>query len=164
MVQQNQFTGHPTEDPNEHLGRFLRMTNRVKLNGVRPEVIKLHLFPFSLRDIAATWYESLPYGSVDTWEELVEAFLGKYFPPSLTTERRREIIMFQQGEDESLYTAWERYKRLLKRCPMHGIDLKTQMDIVYHSLNDTSKGIINAYCCGAFKRKSAEKARDLKQT
>ena len=68
MVQQHQFTGHPTEDPNEHLGRFLRIANTVKLNGVRLEVIKLHLFPFSLRDIAATWYESLPYGSVDTWE------------------------------------------------------------------------------------------------
>ena len=69
--------------------------------------------------------------------------------------------MFQQGEDESLYTAWERFKRLLKRCPMHGIDLKTQMYIVYHSLNDTFKGIIDASCCGAFKRKSAEEARDL---
>ena len=105
MVQQHQFTGHPTEDPNEHLGRFLRMANTVKLNGVRPEVIKLHLFPFSLRDTAATWYESLPYGSVDTWEELVEAYLGRFFPPALTLERRREIIVFQQGEDESLYVA-----------------------------------------------------------
>ena len=37
MVQQNQFTGHPTEDLNEHLSRFLRMANTVKLNGVRPE-------------------------------------------------------------------------------------------------------------------------------
>ena len=36
MVQQHQFTSHPTEDPNEHLGRFLRMDNTVKLNGVRP--------------------------------------------------------------------------------------------------------------------------------
>ena len=45
MVQQHQFTGHPTEYPNEHLGRFLRMANTVKLNGVRPEEIKLHLFP-----------------------------------------------------------------------------------------------------------------------
>ena len=44
---------------------------------------------------------------------------------------------------------------------MHGIDLKTQKDIVYHSLNDTSKGIIDASCCGAFKRKSVEEARDL---
>ena len=105
MVQQHQFTGHPTEDLNEHLGRFFRMANTVKLNGVRPEVIKLLLFPFSLRDIAATWYESLPYDSVDTWEELVEANLGRFFTPSLTLERRREIIVFQQGEDESLYIA-----------------------------------------------------------
>ena len=71
VVQQHQFTSHPTEDPNEHLGRILKMENTVKLNGVRPEVIKLHLFLFSLQDIAATWYESLTYDSVDTWEELV---------------------------------------------------------------------------------------------
>ena len=161
MVQQHQFIGHPTEDPNEHLGRFLRMANTVKLNGVRPEVIKLHLFPFSLRDTAPTWYESLPYGSVNTWEEFVEAYLGIFFPLSLTSKRRREIIVFQQGEDESLYVAWEIFKRLLKRSPMHGIDLKTQMDIVYHALNDTSKGIIDASCCGEYKRKSAEEARDL---
>ena len=44
---------------------------------------------------------------------------------------------------------------------MHGIDLKTQMNIVYHALNDTSKGIIDASCCGAFKRKSAKEVRDL---
>ena len=44
---------------------------------------------------------------------------------------------------------------------MHVIDLKTQMDIVYHSLNDTSKGIIDAACCGAFKERNAEKAKQL---
>ena len=41
MVQQHQFIGHPSEDPNEHIGRFMRMANIVKLNRVRPEVIKL---------------------------------------------------------------------------------------------------------------------------
>ena len=41
MVQQHQFTRHPSEDPNEHLGRLLRMTNTMKLNGVNPDVIKL---------------------------------------------------------------------------------------------------------------------------
>ena len=158
MMQLNQFTGHPTINPNEHMGKFLRMANTIKLNGVRPEVIKLHLFPFY---IEATGYESFSYGSVNTWEELVEAYLGRFFPLSLTTERRKEIIVFKQGEDESLYTAWERYKRLLKRCPMHDIDLKTQMDIVYHSLNDTSKGIIDVACCGAFKKRSAEEAKQL---
>ena len=161
MVQQNQFTGHPSEDPNEHLGRFLRMANIVKLNGVRLEVIKLQLFPFSLRDTTASWLDSLPYGSVNTWEEWMEAYLRRFFPPSLTSERRGEITTFKQGDDESMYTAWERYKRLLKRCPMHGIDLKTQMDIFYHSMNYTSKGIIDATCCGAFRRRRAEEARQL---
>ena len=52
-------------------------------------------------------------------------------------------------------------KRLLKRCLMHGIDLTTQMDIFYHFINYTSEGIINAACCGAFKRKSVEEARQL---
>ena len=54
MVQQNQFTGHPNENPSEHLGRFLRIANSVILNGVKPEVIQLQLFPFSLRDMALT--------------------------------------------------------------------------------------------------------------
>ena len=139
----------------------MKMTNTVKLNGVRPEVIKLQLFPFSLRDVAATWFESLPLGSVTNWEELVKAYMGRFFPPALTSKRRGEIIVFKQGEDESLYNAWERYKRLLKRCPMHGIDLTTQMDIFYHSMNYASKGIIDAICCGAFKIRSAEKARQL---
>ena len=161
MVQQYQYIGHPSEDPNEHMGRFMQMANIVKLNGVRPEVIKLQLFPFSLRDVITTWFESLPYGSVNNWEELVEAYMSRFFPPTLTSERRGEIIVFKQGDDESLYTAWERFKRLLKICPMHGIDLTTWMDIFYHSMNYTSKGIIDVTCCGAFKRKSAEEAKQL---
>ena len=44
---------------------------------------------------------------------------------------------------------------------MHGIDLSTKMDIFYHSMNYASKGIIDAACCGAFKRRSAEKAMQL---
>ena len=50
---------------------------------------------------------------------------------------------------------------MLKRCPMHGIDLTTQMDIFYHAMNYTSKGIIDASCCGAFKRRNAEETRQL---
>ena len=44
---------------------------------------------------------------------------------------------------------------------MHGIDLTTKMDIFYHAMNYTSKGIIDASCCGAFKRRSAEEVRQL---
>ena len=35
------------------------------------------------------------------------------------------------------------------------------MDIFYHAMNYASKGIIDASCCGAFKRRSVEEARQL---
>ena len=95
MVQQHKFIGHPNDDPNEYLGRFLRMENTIKLNGVNPYVIKLQLFPFSLRDIAASWFESLQYGSDSNWEELVKAFMERFFPPAFTSKRIREIIAFK---------------------------------------------------------------------
>ena len=112
MMQQHQFTSHPSEDPNEHLGRFMRMANTMKLNGVRPDVIKLQLFPFSLRDVAATWFDSLPVGSVNTWEDLVGAFMRRFFPQALTIERRGEIIVFKQGDGEitkEVPYAWDRF-------------------------------------------------------
>ena len=74
------------------MGRFMRMANIVKLNGVRPEVIKLHLFPFSLRDVAETLFESPPIGSVNNWEELVEAYTSRFFLPALTLEGSRDCV------------------------------------------------------------------------
>ena len=44
---------------------------------------------------------------------------------------------------------------------MQGIDLTTQMDIFYHAMNYASKGIIDASCCGDFKRRNAEEVRQL---
>ena len=99
MVQQHQFTSHPSKDPNEHMGRFMRMANTIKLNGVRPEVIKLQLFPFSLRDVAATWFDSLLIRSVNNWEDFMEGYMSRFFPPALTSEIREEIIVFKQGEE-----------------------------------------------------------------
>ena len=106
MVQQNQFTGHPTENPSEHLGRFLRMENSVILNGVKPEVIQLQLFPFSLRDMAITWFNSLPQESVNTWEELMRAYFNKFFIPSLQSKQGKEIINSDHEGDKDRHSAW----------------------------------------------------------
>ena len=106
MVQQNQFTGHSTENPNEHLGQFLMIANSIKLSGVKPEVIQLQLFPFSLRDMAITWFYSLPYESVNTWDELMRAYSSKFFTPSLSSEQRLEKTNAKHEEDENKYTAW----------------------------------------------------------
>ena len=106
MVQQNQFSGHSTENPNEHLGQFMRIANSINLSGVKPEVIQLQLFPFSLRDLAITLFNSLPHESVNTWEELMTPYFNKFFTPSLNSEQGLEKTNSKHGEDENRYIAW----------------------------------------------------------
>ena len=106
MVQQNQFAGHSIENPSEHLGQFLRIANSAILNGVKPEVIQLQLFPFSLRDMGITWFNSLPQESVNTWEELMRAYFDKFLFPSLQSEQRREIINSKHEGDQDRHIAW----------------------------------------------------------
>ena len=113
-VQQNQFSGNPTDDPNEHLTKFVQYADTVKANGVSQDAIRLRLFPFSLRDRAWAWLQSLPANSVTTWAELKNVFLGRYFPPSKTAMLRGQINGFRQKDAESLYEAWERYKDLMR--------------------------------------------------
>ena len=86
MVQQQQFGGHPLEDMNAHLENFFELCGTIKMNGVDHNVIKLKLFPFSLKDKGRGWFHNLSTGSIDTWGEMVKAFLIKFFPPQLTSQ------------------------------------------------------------------------------
>ncbi|XP_075640377.1 uncharacterized protein LOC142612142 [Castanea sativa] len=110
MIQQTvQFGGLSQEDPNVHIANFLEICDTFKHNGVIDNEIRLRLFPFSLRDKAKVWLNSLPTGIITTWEELAQKFLAKYFPPAKTAKlRRNDITTFIQFEGESLYEAWER--------------------------------------------------------
>jgi len=53
FVEQDQFCGHPSDNPNAHLCKFFTKCDTIKLNGVSTNVISLWLFPFSLRDRAS---------------------------------------------------------------------------------------------------------------
>jgi len=73
LVQQNQFSGSPAEDPNLHISTFLRLSGTLKAN---QEAVWLHLFPFSLRDRASSWFHSLEVGSINSWDQMRQAFLA----------------------------------------------------------------------------------------
>ena len=48
MVQASPFCGKPNEDANTHLQNFLELCETVTIRGIKADIIKLRLFPFSL--------------------------------------------------------------------------------------------------------------------
>ena len=89
------------------------MSDAFKITGASQDALRLRHFPYSLRDRVKAWLNSLPPDSITTWNDLVDKFLTKYFPPTKNAKLRNKITSFHQLEDESLYEAWERFKDVL---------------------------------------------------
>jgi len=89
-----QFSGMVTDDPHMHLRLFIEVCEAFKAPGVIEEALRLKLFPYSLRDRARAWLNSLPPDSVANWNDLAEKFLVKYFPPNKNAKLRNDITSF----------------------------------------------------------------------
>ena len=75
MIQNSvQFHGLPNEDPNLHIAYFLDICDMFRVNDVPDDAIRLILFPFSLKDRAREWLNSLPAGSISDWATLAQKF------------------------------------------------------------------------------------------
>ncbi|XP_075086292.1 uncharacterized protein LOC142169000 [Nicotiana tabacum] len=96
------FSGSYIEDPQQHLKNFLLICVTQRQPNVTPEAIRLLLFPFSVIGEAQTWLNSLPINSIATWEELVNQFLDKFYPPNKTAMQIDEILQFRQKPAETL--------------------------------------------------------------
>ena len=161
MVQQIQFGGGPSEDPNIHLENFLEICDTIKLNGVTNDAIRLRLFPFSLKDRAKSWLTSKPAGTFTTWDALSQEFLSKFFPPGKTAKLRNDIFSFTQYDGESLYEAWERFKDLQRKCPHHGLPDQLIVQTFYNGLTHSVRISVDAAAGGALMGKEVDEAYNL---
>jgi hypothetical protein len=53
-----------------------------KYKDVYGDIIRLKLFPFSLRERAKDWLLSFPKNSINSWTKCKDAFIGRYYPPA----------------------------------------------------------------------------------
>src|SRR3954453_630131 len=67
LVMKDQFSG-AGDDAALHLNNFVALCDMQKYQELDGNIVKLKLFPFSLRGGAKIWFQSLPRNSIDSWE------------------------------------------------------------------------------------------------
>ncbi|GAU39062.1 hypothetical protein TSUD_321320 [Trifolium subterraneum] len=156
------YTDPPNvSDPNLHLEHFDEACGYTDPPNVSESDKKLRLFKLSLTGRSRDWIDTLPPNTIATWDELAIKFKERYFPIHKFLERRNEITTFEQGEDESLYDAWERFKLCLKKCPNHGLDNTTQMQHFTQGLRPQTRMLLDASAGGSLRNKVESQAREL---
>ena len=74
---------------------------------------------------------------------------------------RIDITSFVQGNDESLYEAWERYTELLRNCPHNGLPFWRQVQTFYNGLLPNIQTMVDVAAGGALNNKTPEDAYEL---
>ena len=97
------FYGDDNANPYEHLDGFEEICSTLRMAEFSDEVLRLILFPFSLMDRAKHWLDTLPVGSITTWDQMTATFLEKYFPIGRTNDIRRALTSFCQVEGEEFH-------------------------------------------------------------
>ncbi|XP_042059486.1 uncharacterized protein LOC121803993 [Salvia splendens] len=159
----NLFHGWDEEDPVSHLNAFYELTNSHRPPNVEHHRINRALFPFSLRENARAWYDSLPGYNIATFQELKTLFLLEYNSPMKIEKLREEITSFRQKYDESFAEAWKRFTELIRKCPSHGLAPGHDLLKFYKGLNSEGTGLVTAGSNGNLDDLTHDEVRALFQ-
>ncbi|CAN6547181.1 unnamed protein product [Malus baccata var. baccata] len=154
------FHGFPTEDANKHLMEFHVVCSGMRPANVDEEQVKLRAFPFTLKAKAKEWLYNLPLGSMNTWNQVKQAFLEQYFPTTKAASIRKDICVIRQhGEPFGDY--YERFTYLVASCPNHQISEHLLIQYFYEGLCGTDRVMLNVASGGAFMDKTPINAKAL---
>ncbi|XP_061348807.1 uncharacterized protein LOC133294174 [Gastrolobium bilobum] len=143
-----QFNGMPSEDPHLLLKKFMDVANTFKITGVTSDALKMKLFPYSLTNKAKAWLNSLQPQSIQSWEELADKFLLKFFPPMKAAQYRNDISTFKQlsicntREDGNQQLSWPVERSSLtpkKATGVWELDVVTTLSTRISALNNSIK-------------------------
>ena len=98
------FHGMESENPYSHMRKFEEVCNTFKEEIVTVDLMRLKLFPFTLKDKAKIWLNSLRPRSIRNWTEMQAGFLKKFFSTHRTTSLKRQISTFSANENKKFYT------------------------------------------------------------
>ncbi|XP_057975278.1 uncharacterized protein LOC131162688 [Malania oleifera] len=139
-----------SESPYQHLTDFVLACTTFITRAGTDEYIKLRLFPFSLKDKAKIYFNSLRPNSISDWTDMQREFLHNFFPFHRTQFLQEQINRFMQRGDETFQACWERFKKLINICPHHGFESWRLVNYFYTVLTPDYKQFVQTMCKGEF--------------
>ncbi|KAK8607614.1 hypothetical protein V6N13_046223 [Hibiscus sabdariffa] len=79
----------------------------------------------------------------------------------MTDNLCNQITSFRQEDDEAMHEAWEHYRDLFRRCPMHGLPEWTQVSIFYNFVNTPTRMMLNASANGTLLDKPPREGLEI---
>ncbi|XP_050147375.1 uncharacterized protein LOC126622669 [Malus sylvestris] len=155
------FNGFSIEDANKHLMEFHVVCSGMRPANVDEEQVKLRAFPFTLEAKANEWLYNLPSGSMNTWNQVKQAFLEQYFPATKAASIRKDICAIRQQHGEPFGDYYERFTHLVASCPNHQISEHLLIQYFYEGLYGTDRVMLDAASGGAFMDKTPTNAKAL---
>ena len=62
MIERNQFSGHTSECPHDHIVDLMERCDTITAKDLNDKAVRMRLFPFSLKDKTKAWLKSKPAG------------------------------------------------------------------------------------------------------
>ncbi|CAH9143682.1 unnamed protein product [Cuscuta epithymum] len=110
-----------TSDPQEHLSRYY--ANMIMI-GASEEII-CRCFLATLEGTACEWFNSLPHGSIDEWEDLAQRFLQHFAASKRTKQHYSHLLTVKQKKGEDLKDFVIRWRK--ESSAVHGADDQTRL-------------------------------------
>lgn len=159
MLSKLEFSGMNDDDPNFHVTEVVEITDFFNFPNVTEDQVMLRMFPATLKGNVNKWLFSVPSTERYTWAKLKAKFIRRFSPPTRIAKKKVEIETFKQEGGETLYDAWDRFKKLLIECPQHDLIPQQEMSIFYNGLDRSTRCTLDAQ--GPLTKKNPIEAREL---
>ncbi|KAL1831085.1 hypothetical protein ACET3Z_000736 [Daucus carota] len=156
-----QFGGSVLEDPNLHLRNFEKFITELDFNIGPKDLVKLRLFPFTLRDVARSWFLTLSASTTNSWNQLEKIFCTRFYPLIKVSAIRNTESKFSQLSGEYLCLAWDRFKKILENLNEDGMPPGMAIHYFYRGLNDQCRAELDVAAGGSLWSKSFDDAYEL---
>ncbi|RVW63257.1 hypothetical protein CK203_058634 [Vitis vinifera] len=137
------FHGMESENPYAHIKEFEEVCNTFREGGALIDLMRLKLFPFTLKDKAKIWLNSLRPRSIRNWVDLQAEFLKKFFPTHRTFGLKNKSQTFLPKKMRSSMNVgkgiWRPSMLVLIMALIHGLEFEEPMNFLSY-VSEVSRG------------------------